>query len=164
MKRDFSRYSVYAVPIIMKVVLLQDVPGVGRKNEVKNVADGYALNMLFPRKLAEKGTAHAIANAEKIKGEIEAKAKIQADLLQKNLKSLEATIIEMTGKANEKGHLFSGIHKEAIVDAVKKQKGIDILPEFLELDHPLKTVGEHSISARVEDKKFSFKLIVKALA
>ena len=51
----------------MKVVLLKDIPGVGRKNEVKNVSDGYALNMLIPKKLVVPGTPASIAHAERLK-------------------------------------------------------------------------------------------------
>ncbi len=146
----------------MKVVLLQDVTGVGRKSEVKNVSDGYALNFLFPRKLAQTGTPHAIAGAERARVQAEAEQKIHADLIQKNLKSLEDVVVEMSGKASEKGHLFSGIHKEVIVAELKKQKGVDLLPEFIILPHPIKAVGEHVIPVKTQGKTASFKLLVRA--
>jgi len=147
----------------MKVVLLKDVAGIGRKYDVKNVADGYALNFLIPRKLATAGTPQSIAHAERVASEQKSIENIQADLLRKNLKSLEETSLTISGKANEKGHLFAGLHKEAIVSELKKQKGIDILAEFIDLSHPIKEIGEHLISVKVHDKTTQFKLIIKAL-
>lgn len=148
----------------MKVVFLKDVPGVGQKNEVKNVSDGHALNFLIPRKLAERGTPHATAKAERAKSEHETKQRIQADLLAKNLAALEGVRIEVAERANEKGHLFSGIHRERIAEELKKQKGIDILPEFIVLTHPIKEVGEHAVSVMAHDQAAAVTLVVKPLS
>lgn len=146
----------------MKIVLLKDVKGVGRKYDVKNVSDGYAINFLIPKKLAEVGTSSATTRAEKQKSLDIADKKIQEDLLVKNLASLKGVTIEMTEKANDKGHLFASIHAETIVKELKAQKGVDVLPEFLVLEKPVKEVGEHEIPVEVQDKKSSFMLSVKA--
>jgi large subunit ribosomal protein L9 len=146
----------------MKVVLLKDVSGVGEKDDVKNVSDGYAFNFLIPRKLATAGTPAAIARAERIKSERAKEKEIQENLLFKNLSSMEGVKIEMSGKASENGHLFAGIHREAIVEALKKQAGIDILPEFLQLDKPIKEVGEHNILVNVRGKMGGFTVVVRA--
>ncbi len=147
----------------MKVVLLKDIPGVGRKNDVKKVSDGYALNQLIPKKLVIPGTPATIAHAERVRSEEDAQRKIQEDLLFKNLSSVEGVRIELSGKANEQGHLFASIHKETITSALKKQKGVDILPEFLQLDKPIKEVGEHKILFKVQGKTGGFTLAVTAL-
>ena len=146
----------------MKIVLLKDVQGVGRRNEVKNVSDGYALNMLIPKKLAVAGTPATIAHAERLKSEQETERKIQEDLLFKNLALMQGVVIEMTGKANDQGHLFASIHPEAIVAELKRQKGLDILPEFMQLDKPVKELGEHKIAVNVRGKTGAFTLVVKA--
>lgn len=147
----------------MKIVFLKDVPGVGKKYEVKNVADGYAVNFLIPRKLAEAGTVAMVARAEQMGKIAETEKKIQANLIEKNLDSLSGAVITIAEKANEKGHLFSGIHKEAIATELKKQKGIDVLPEFIDLAHPIKAVGENQIPVKFKDKTVSFTLIVASL-
>jgi len=147
----------------MKVVLLKDVAGVGRKNEVKTVSDGYALNMLIPKKLAVPGTTATIANAERLKSLMEAERKVQEDLLYKNLSSADGLQIELCVKANEKGHLFASIHADTIAAELKKQKGVDVLPGFLQLDKPLKEVGEHKILVSAHGKTGGFTVIVKAL-
>lgn len=146
----------------MKVVLLKDVPGLGRKNEVKSVSDGHALNLLIPKKLAVMGTSAAIAHAERQKSEAEAERKIQEDLLWKNFSSLEGVVVEITGKANEQGHLFASIHADAIAAELKKQKSIDVLPESLVIEKPIKEVGEHKLSVKTRDKQGGFTLVVKA--
>ena len=80
-----------------------------------------------------------------------------------NLKELDGAKIEMTEKANEKGHLFAGIHKEQIIPEIKKQTRIDMLSEFLILEKPIKEVGEHEVTVKDADKTVKFRLVVKAL-
>lgn len=147
----------------MKVVLLKDVAKIGKRYDVKNVADGHALNMLIPRGLAEVATAQALKRAEISRLGLEVDKKIQADLLAKNISALESVKIEVKGKANEKGHLFAGIHKEEIVKLLKAQAHIDVLPEYIVLEHPLKEVGDHTISLEVSGKKAKFVVSVQAL-
>lgn len=144
----------------MKVILLQDVAGVGKKYDVKNVADGHAQNFLIPRGLVVAGTKAAIADAECRRKTEETKKQIQADLLAKNLTSLEGVTIEMEAKANEQGHLFAAIHQEAIADELKRQKGIDVLPEFIRLEKPIKEAGEHRIEVAAGGEKKQFILRV----
>ena len=146
----------------MKVVLRKDIPGVGRKNEVKNVSDGYALNMLIPKKLVVPGTPATIAHAERLKSEEDTERKIHENLLFRNLAGVQGLTIEISGKANEQGHLFASIHPEAIITELKKQKGVNLSPEFLQLDKPIKEVGEHKISVKVQGKTGEFTLVVKA--
>ncbi|MBI2475723.1 MAG: 50S ribosomal protein L9 [Candidatus Taylorbacteria bacterium] len=147
----------------MKIILLHDVPKVGRKYDIKNVSDGHALNLLVPRGLAEVATPSALKKAEKLKmAEAEGK-KVQEDLLLMNLKAVEGATIEIKEKANEKGHLFAGIHKEEIIARVKADQHIDLPPEFIVMDKPIKEVGEHSVEIKVKDKSAKLKLIISAL-
>lgn len=148
----------------MKVVLLKDIPGVGRKNDIKSVSDGYALNFLIPKKLAAVGTPQTMAHAERQKSEQAAERKIQADLLAKNFKSMEGVTVELVGKASEKGHLFASVHAKDIIAALKEQKGIDLPAEFLELPQAIKSIGEHQIAVKADGKTGSFTLVVRALA
>jgi large subunit ribosomal protein L9 len=147
----------------MKVILLQDVRKVGKKYEVKNVADGYALNMLIPQKMAEAATPQAMKHLEKLKVADETQRKINEKLLAQNLKALNDARVEIQEKVNEKGHLFAGLHKEEIAKAVKEQTRLDVLPDFIVLDRPIKELGEHKIEVKVGDKSASFTLIVSAI-
>jgi len=145
----------------MKVIFLKDVPRVGKKHDVKEVNSGYALNFLFPRKLAEPATAKSISELEKHKKEILVEREVQEDLLMKNLEEIKGKEIKIKGKANEKGSLFSAIHKKEIVEAMAKEHKAEIGEEFILLEKPIKEIGEFDIPIEIKGHKASFKLIVE---
>ena len=146
----------------MKVLFLENVAKKGRKYEVKEVASGYARNFLIPQKLAELATDKSITRVDKLRKQQEAERKIQDDLLIKNLSDLKEVTITMTEKANDKGHLFAGIHKEELIPVIKEQTQLDVDTEHIILEHPIKEVGEHQIEILVGGKKTMFKLVVEA--
>ena len=135
----------------MKVILSQDIAGVGRKGEVKNVSDGYAGNFLLPKKLAQVATPAAIASAEKLKKQTEQDKEVQKDILEKNIKSLKDLKVQIKAKANEKGHLFSIIHPDEISKILKEQHHLDIPSNFIEIEKPVKELGEHIIKAKHQE-------------
>ena len=136
--------------------------GLGKKHDVKTVADGFALNSLIPSGAAEVATDGVIKRVEKVKKQEEAERKIKEDLLAKNIKSIHDAVVEIALGANDKGHLFAGLHAEDIAPLVKASTGIDILPEFIKLDKPVKEVGEHKIDVNVQGKSATFTLKVTA--
>jgi large subunit ribosomal protein L9 len=147
----------------MKVIFLQDVPRVGKRHDIKEVNDGYAMNFLVPRKLAEAATPQAIAELEKRKKNIEIENRIQDDLLMKNLEEIKNKVLNISAKTDEKGHLFKGIHSKELVDEMKKQHHADISAEFIILEKPIKQVGEFEIPIEIKGKKSSFKLVVESV-
>ncbi|TSC85148.1 MAG: large subunit ribosomal protein L9 [Parcubacteria group bacterium Gr01-1014_17] len=146
----------------MKVILLQDVTKVGKKWEVKNVADGFAQNSLIPRRLAEAATASAVTRAEAARKFSEENKVASAETLSRNLKTLEGVRVEISAKANEQGHLFAAIHESEITKAIKEKTGIVVSPEFLKSAHPIKTVGEHTIEIVAGDAKGACTVVVTA--
>ncbi len=147
----------------MKIIFLQDVPRVGKRHDIKEVNSGYAMNFLFPRKLAELATPKAITELEIRKKSIEIEREVQEDLLMKNLEEIKGKVLYIKAKTDEKGHLFSGIHKKEIVEEMKKQNHADISEEFIILEKPIKEAGEHEIPIVIKNKKSSFKLIVEKI-
>ncbi|MFA5933742.1 MAG: 50S ribosomal protein L9 [Candidatus Paceibacterota bacterium] len=145
----------------MKIILLKDVPKIGKKDDIKEVGDGYANNFLFPKKLAELATSKGIARIESMKKSVHVEKEIQMDLLMKNLKEISVASITIKGKTNNVGHLFAGIRKEDIVEALRKQAHISIDPDFIEFDKPLKDLGEHKIAVSAKGKESSFTLIIE---
>jgi len=146
----------------MKIILLKDVKKIGKKYDVKEVADGYAINMLIPNGSAIPATQANVNMIEvKKKGAMLEVAKNEAEV-QKALNEIKGISIEISGKVNDKGHLFAGIHKEEIIEAVQKQKGVNLLAEHVVLDKPIKEVGDHAIAVKVSDREVAFKLIIKA--
>ncbi len=145
----------------MKIILLKDVKKIGKKYEIKDVADGHALNMLIPNGMAIPATTGNVNMIEvKKKGDVLANAKTEAEL-EKALTEIKGINIEIKGKVSDKGHLFAGVHKEQIVEEIKKEKGINLSADMIILEHPIKEVGEHEITAKVGDKKVTFKLVIK---
>ena len=146
----------------MKVILLNDIPKVGRRYEIKSVSDGYAQNNLIPAGKAIVATAASEKKVELLRKQHESEEKIKVDLLHKNFSSLEGVSIELKAPANEKGHLFSGIHTAEVVKALLEQKRLDVPLTSIVLEKPIKEVGDHKIEVMVGDKKGTFNLKISA--
>lgn len=147
----------------MKVIFLQDVPRVGKKYDVKEVNDGYAMNFLLPRKLAEVANPKAISMLEMRKKEIVIEGEVQESLLLKNLEEIKGKTIVIKAKADEKGHLFSGIKNKEIAEEMKKQNNADISEELIVLEKPIKEIGEYDVPIEIKGKESSFKLVVEKI-
>jgi large subunit ribosomal protein L9 len=145
----------------MKVIFLQDVPRVGKKYDIKEVNGGYAINFLFPKKWATMATPQAIAELERHQKEIVIEREVQEDLLAKNLEEIKNKTITIKAKADDKGHLFSAIHKSALVEAMEKEYHAQIDEKFIVLEKQIKEVGEFEIPIVIKNKKSFFKLIVE---
>ena len=145
----------------MKVILKQDITGVGRKYEVKNVSDGFASNFLFPRKLATVATESELKKIEKEKAKADSERQVMESLMDKNLESLKGVKIILKAKASETGHLFAGIHKTDVANALNNQAKISIPEENLEVPKNIKSVGTYSIPVNFKDKKGEFELVVE---
>lgn len=138
------RDTPYAIRF-MKVILLQDVGGVGQRGEVKDVADGYAQNFLILRGLAEQATKEKIAAHEKRATEEMVAKKEGEEKLTKTIQSLEGARIELKVRATEKGGLFKTIGPKEITQALKDQKGVQLPVEAVIPLEPIKTIGDHII-------------------
>jgi large subunit ribosomal protein L9 len=144
----------------MKIILLKDVQKVGKKYDVKDVAEGFALNSLIPRGLAKVATKDAIAKVEQLKANDLTNKKIQEELLLKNLEVIKNLKIELKEKANEKGHLFAGITKDRIFTEVTKATKLGLNIDSIKMDKPIKEVGEHKIKIEAMGKSAEFLLII----
>jgi len=147
----------------MRVIFLQDIPRVGRKHDIKEISDGYAVNFLLPKKLAVLATPKAIAELEMRKKEIAIEREVQESLLLKNLEEIKGKSIAIKAKANDQGHLFSAIHKKEIIQIMQEQNHANIGEEFIVLEKPIKEVGEFEIPILIKGKKSSFKLVVEKI-
>lgn len=144
----------------MKVILLKDVAKLGRKYDTKEVSSGHALNLLIPQKLAIAATKEALKRIDVLKAQAEGERKVHEDLLVMNIKGLDGIEITISGKANEKGHLFAGLHRESIAEEIFKQTKLQIDPSFIQLEHPIKEVGDHIVEVKGGGKSAKFKVII----
>ena len=146
----------------MKVILLKDIAKVGRKYDVKDVSDGYALNSLIPKGAAKTATADAMKKLEILKKAQEGERKVQEDILAKNIHELEGKTVEIKARANDKGHLFAGIHIEDLPAYIKESTGSVIDPHFIEMERAIKEVGEYEVKVKAGDKHATLKISVEA--
>lgn len=144
----------------MKVILLKDVAKVGKKFDVKDVADGFALNFLIPQGKAKTATVNGLEKVDALKSHAESERKVHEDLLSKSINDINGKVVEVSLKANDKGHLFAGLHKEQIAEMLSASVHSSISPSFVTLDKPIKEVGEHDIEIVAEGKKATLKLVI----
>jgi large subunit ribosomal protein L9 len=145
----------------MKIILTQDVTGVGKKWEVKEVKGGYARNYLLPANLAVLATPKTIKDA-KLKQERESqKMALRKDLLEKSLESLRNFTFVIERKANEKRHLYDAVDVKEIAELLGEKLKSEIPPECIKLDEPIKEIGKHKITVQKEDFKTSFEIDIK---
>ena len=145
----------------MKIILLKDVQKVGRKYDIKEVSDGYALNLLIPRGLATTATPQAVKKVEMMKANDMTEKKIQGELLLKNLETIKNLTITLKEKANEKGHLFAGVTKEMLAEKILKETRLNIDPESIILKKPLKEIREHKVSVEAMGKTAEFTVVIE---
>ena len=132
----------------MRVILLQDVPKIGRKHEVKNVSDGHAVNFLIPRKLAVFATNEAMKRAKEGETQRAEGQQLELTALRVALKALSGKTIVVQAIANEQGHLFRGIDAEEIAKAIADQARLVLEAKAVDLERPIKEIGEHALTIR----------------
>lgn len=145
----------------MKIILLKDVPKVGKKYDVRDISDGFARNFLVARGLAEVATEKNIKKIEIAKKQANDELNIQKNLLLKNILGLDGKIIFLKEKANDKGHLFAGVRREEIRNAIKNQLSIDVPVDCIELEHPIKEIGEFDLDVKIDSKKAKIKVKIE---
>ncbi|MDO4620276.1 MAG: 50S ribosomal protein L9 [Lachnospiraceae bacterium] len=133
----------------MKVILLEDVKALGKKGDIVNASDGYARNMLFPKKLAVAATDGAMKDlAAKKRSE----AKAAAELLQaaQELKAeIEKKAVEVSIKIGNGGRAFGSVSTKDIADAAKKQLGLEIDKKKMLLENPIRELGTTTVDVRI---------------
>ena len=132
----------------MKVILLQDVKGKGKKGQMIEVSDGYARNFMLPRKVAIEATADAVntmrmndkATAERI-------AREKAEALE-NAKKLESIVVKVSAKAGANGRLFGAVTNKEISEALEKQHSMVIEKNKIVLPEPIKNDGSYEVKCK----------------
>ncbi len=140
----------------MKIVLLKDIHGIGKKYDTVTVADGFALNNLIPKKQAEFATDAVVLKYTKLKEAEGEQRKVKEEEVLNNLDTIVSKTYEIKAKANEQGHLFAALHKDQIAESL----GVD--SHFVVMDKNIKEVGEHDVEIKVQDKTVTVKLNVVA--
>ena len=130
----------------MKVILLQDIKGTGKKNQIVEVSDGFARNYLFPKKLALGANAAALNAVEKSRSaqaHREQQQKEEAETLAARLKGL---VITVQARAGEAGRLYGSVTAQEVTDALAEQYGVKLEKRRVELPNPVRTVGDSEVN------------------
>lgn len=133
----------------MKVILLQDVKGKGKKGQMLEVSDGYARNYMLPRKIAVEATADAV-NTMRMndKAAAEKAAKERAEALEVSKKLREMTLV-VTAKGGGAGRLFGSVTNQEIADALKAKTGITLDKRKIVIADAIKSVGTYTVQCKL---------------
>lgn len=135
----------------MKVILLQDIKGVGKKDEVINASDGYARNFLFPKKMALEANA---GNMSKLKAKQESKEfrrEQEKEEAMKIAKKMKGIILKIKVRAGENGKIFGGVTAKEISENLKEQYNIDVDKKKIELKETIKSIGDMTVTVKLFD-------------
>ncbi len=144
----------------MKVILLDDVSKIGKKYDVKEVADGYARNFLIPKKLAEPATPAKMAKLEELKKQADQEAEQKLKSIQEMASKLDGQELTITEKIGKEGQLFESVNAKKISEALEKA-GFKIDKKHIELAKPIKELGEFDVKINFDmGLEATIKLIV----
>lgn len=133
----------------MKVILLDNIKGVGKKDEIINASDGYARNFLFPKKLAVEANNENLA---KLKSKNESKAfKKETEIAEakKIAEKINSITLKIEVKAGENGKIFGGVTSKEIAEALKKEHNIETDKKKVILSETIKNIGVHTVDIKL---------------
>ena len=136
----------------MKVILLEDVKSLGKKGEIVNVSDGYARNMILPKKLGVEATPKNLNDLKLQNANEEKKAKEILEAAQAFAKDLESKSVVIKMKAGEGGRVFGSVSSKEIATAFKDQCGLDIDKKKIQLTDAIKAFGTYDVPVKLHQK------------
>lgn len=145
----------------MKVVLIKNEPKLGQIGDIKDVADGYARNYLFPENMAKPATESEIAKAQEFKKNKEKEIKIRKINMESQAEKLQGMKLTISAKADEQGTFFAGITADKIADQLKKEN-LSVKAKQIKLDEPIKKSGNYNVNIQSGDKVVQIDLEAKA--
>ena len=133
----------------MKVILLDNIKGVGKKDEVINAADGYARNYLLPRKLAVEANAENMSKLNNNKEAASFRKDVEKQNAEELAKKLKGIMLKIKVKAGENGKIFGGVTSKEISENLKSQYNYIIDKKKIDLKENIKTLGEFNVSIKL---------------
>ena len=135
----------------MNVILLQDIKGVGKKDEIINANDGYARNYLFPKNLGIEATKDNLLKLQQKKNSIAHKKNLEIESNKKIAEEVNKIELNLKVKAGENGKIFGGITSKEISEELKKQYSIEIDKKKILLKETIKVIGRLSVDIKFGD-------------
>ena len=136
----------------MKVILLEDVKALGKKGQIVNVSDGYARNMILPKKLGVEATSKNLNDLKLRKANEEKVAQENLDAAKAFAEELSTKEVILTLKVGEGGRTFGSVSSKEISEAAKKQLNLDIDKKKLQMENPIRNLGVTNVPVRLHPK------------
>ena len=133
----------------MKVILLEDVKGIGKKGQILNASDGHARNFLLPRKLAVEATSANLAALETQQKTAQNKVAMEVKAAKELAEKLQVKPVNLKVKVGEKGRMFGSISNKEIAEAIQSQLGEVVDKKKIVLADPIKSVGTYTVTAKL---------------
>lgn len=133
----------------MKVILHQDVDKVGKEGEIVTVADGYARNYLFTRKLAVEAVGGALKNVQMRQALEERRSEKLLTQATQSAQALEGKSVTITAKAGSENRLYGSVTSQDIADAITKSLGVVVDKRKIQLNDPIKTMGTFTVPVKL---------------
>ncbi len=143
----------------MKVILLRDVAKIGRRFEIVEVPDGYALNKLIPKKDAEAATPANVKRIQQNKDRTNANKAETAAEIKATIDSLNQEKLNIAMEANDQGNLFQAVNGRDVAKSAK-DRGFNLPDDIIIITEPIKSVGEHQIYVKSQDQKLPLTIII----
>jgi large subunit ribosomal protein L9 len=147
----------------MKVILRSDVPELGKRGDILDVADGFARNYLVPKGMAMRATDGAKAQATAMRRARDLRDAADRAAAEEIATTLVSKVVTLTARAGSEGKLFGSITSSDIATAVEAQTGVSLDRRKLELDEPVKTLGTHVVSVKLHSD-VEFPVTIEVLA
>ena len=133
----------------MKVILLEDIKGVGKKDQIINANDGYARNYLFPKKLALEATAGNLANLKARQESNQFRKDLQKEAAIDLANKMKDISLEIKVKAGENGKIFGGVTAKEISEHLKQDYNIEVDKKKINLTDTIKNIGTYNVDVKL---------------
>jgi len=136
----------------MKVILLQDVDGLGKVGDLKEVANGYARNYLLPRQLAAGATPELLANHKQRIAAQQRKIEKQAESNRNQAERLSQVTLTFKARVGRQGRLYGSITSQDIATGLRESEGITVDRRMIDLPNPIRTIGSFQVPVKIAQK------------
>ena len=133
----------------MKVILLQDVKGSGKKDQIVEASDGFARNYLIPRKMAKEATAEALNAISRAKSADKHREDVRRAEAEQRARELKGKVVQLTVRGGENGKLYGAVTNDQIAAALKEQFGIEIDKRKIEQEEPVRSAGQTAVTLKL---------------
>jgi len=133
----------------MKVILLQDIKGTGKKDQILEISDGYARNFLLPRKHAREATAEALNSVERSKSADRHREEVKRQEAEKLARDLKGKVVQLSVRGGENGKIYGSVTNDQIAKAMSEQLGIEVDKRKIDVEEPIKNAGQAFVNLKL---------------